>query len=39
MNPRDDNIVVNFTIGQPSSQFPSGLGTDIGDQRSSEETN
>jgi len=33
-NSRDDAIVVNFTIGQPNSEFPSGLGTDIGDQRS-----
>lgn len=33
-NPRDDPKVVVFKIGQPGSQFPSGLGTDIGQQRS-----
>jgi len=33
-NPQDDPEVVVFTIGQPDSEFPSGIGTDIGSQRS-----
>lgn len=33
--PHDDPEVVEFNIGDATSTFPSGLGTDIGSQRSS----
>jgi len=33
-DPDDDPEVVVFTIGQPEAEFPSGIGTDIGSQRS-----
>lgn len=33
-DPHDDPEVVVFTIGQPEAEFPSGIGTDIGSQRS-----
>lgn len=32
--PHDDPEIVNFNVGDASSTFPSGLGTDIGIQRS-----
>lgn len=33
-DPHDDPTTVVFAIGQPDAEFPSGIGTDIGPQRS-----
>lgn len=33
-DPHDDPEVVDFAIGEPIAEFPSGLGTDVGSQRS-----
>jgi hypothetical protein len=33
-DPHDDPEEIVFTIGEPDSNFPSGIGTDIGPQRS-----
>jgi hypothetical protein len=32
--PHDDPTAVDFRLGMPVSQFPNGLGTDVGEQRS-----